>query len=173
MYWQIEIPLIVRHLISDLEDPPTYSDARIQQLAVIAAQYVVKDVNLKNSYNIDIVGIEITPDPSDPETRDTDFISFIGLKTACLLDQASLRFSALSEGISATLGPASLKVGGYVAAYQSVLENGPCTTYAELTMQHNIGNATAIRAVLSPFVGSNFDPLMLHRGYNKRNDMIS
>jgi hypothetical protein len=31
-------------------------------------------------------------------------------------------------------------------------------------LDHNVGEATAVRAVLSPFVGNNFDPRYLLRG---------
>jgi hypothetical protein len=42
---------------------------------------------------------------------------------------------------------------------------GPCKLYEQLMMDHNIGNATAVRAILSPFVGNDFDPRVLSRGY--------
>lgn len=47
MSWQLEIPIIVRSWINDLSDSPTYSDERIQQLILVAGQYVSLEVNLK------------------------------------------------------------------------------------------------------------------------------
>ena len=47
MSWNVEMPLIVRSWINDLSDTPTYSDERVQQLIVVAAQYVIKEVDLK------------------------------------------------------------------------------------------------------------------------------
>lgn len=164
MYWQTEIPIIVRNLINDLSDTPTYSDNRINQLAVVAAQYVLGEVNLEQSYTIDIVGIDISPDPSSPTSRDTDFVGFIALKTACLLDQSTFRTKAVSEGIKTALGSANLAISGNLAGYKTILDVGPCKLYESLTLDHNIGNATAVRAVLSPFVGNNFDPQYLLRG---------
>lgn len=164
MYWEIEIPIIVRSLINDLGATPTYSDDRILQLAVVAANYVTKEANLSKTYTIDIVNIDITPDPSDNTTRDTDFISFICLKSACLLDQSTFRTKAALEGIRTALGPANLSVSGNLAGYKTILEQGPCKLYEQLLMDHNIGNATAVKAVLSPFVGNNFDPRYLLRG---------
>jgi len=158
MFWQIEIPIIIRSLINDLADPPTYTDERILQLAVVAAQYVTMEVNLDKEYNIDIVSIDITPDPSDPATRDTDFIGFVAMKASCLLDQSTFRTKAAGEGLRAALGPASLSVTGTLAGYKDILNMGPCKLYDQLVMDHNIGNATAVRAVFSPFVGNNFDP---------------
>lgn len=164
MYWQFEIPIIVRNLINDLEDTPIYSDNRIIQLSVVAAQYVLGEVNLSKQYNIDIVDQTITPDPSDPASRDTDFVGFISLKTACLLDQSTFRTKAALEGIRTALGSANLSVSGNLSGYKTILDKGPCALYDQLTLDHNIGNATAISAVLSPFVGNNFDPRYLLRG---------
>jgi len=161
MYWQVEIPILVRNLINDLEATPTYSDDRINRLAVVAARYVVSEVNLNSEYNIDIINTTITPDPSNPESRDTDFVGFIALKSACLLDQSTFRTRAVNEGISAALGPAKLTVGGNLSGFKTILDVGPCKTYEQLVIDHNIGDISTVRAVLSPFVGNNFDPRYL------------
>jgi len=166
MYWQIEIPIIVRTLINDLETVPLYSDDRIIQLVTVASQYVIKDANLNVGYAVDIVNQTITPDPSDPATRDTDFIGLIALKSSCILDQSTFRTKAALEGIKTALGSANLSVGGHLAGYKMILdqEGAPCKLYDQLILDHNIGNATAVSAILSPFVGNNFDPRYLLRG---------
>jgi hypothetical protein len=164
MYWEIEIPIIVRTLINDLESTPTYSDERIKQLITVSAKYVVIDANLSISYNIDVVNETITPDPSDPETRDTEFVGLIALKAACILDQSTFRTKAALEGIKTSLGSASLAINNNLGGYKTILDQGPCSFYDQLVMDYNIGNATAVRAVLSPFVGNNFDPRYLLRG---------
>ena len=46
MSWQLEIPIIVRVWINDLEDKPTYTDDRIQQVIAVAAQNVIREINL-------------------------------------------------------------------------------------------------------------------------------
>ncbi len=165
-YWEVEIPIIIRNLISDLDSPPIYSDSRLIQLITVAANYVVSDVNLDVDYSIDVVAQTISPDPSAPATRDTDFISFLALKASCILDQSTFRTKAAMEGIRTALGSANLSIAGNLAGYKTILDSaqGPCGLYQSLTFEHNIGNATAIRAVLSPFVGNNFDPRYLLRG---------
>jgi hypothetical protein len=166
MYWEIEIPIIIRNLINDLAEPPVYSDNRIQQLAVISAQYVLNDANLSTNYIIDIINQTITPDPSDPSSRDTDFIGLVSLKSACILDQSTFRTKSALEGIRTALGSANLWVQGNLAGYKMILDQdqAPCKLYEQLILDHNIGNATAVSAVLSPFVGNNFDPRYLLRG---------
>lgn len=177
-YWQIEIPTIVRNLINDFENPPAYSDTRIQELAVVAAHYIINEVNLSKTYSVNVINYSISPDPSDPNSRDILFVGLIGLKTACILDQSTFRLKAINEGIKTTLGSASLNISGNLSGYKSILdqEQGPCKLYDQLVLNHNIGNATAISAVLSPFVGNNFDARYLLRGSSHRGrsgDMIS
>jgi hypothetical protein len=165
MSWQQELTIITRHWINDFSDPPTYSDERIEQLLTIAAQYVVAEVNLDTNYTIDINSPNITPDPTNPENKDVVFITLVGLKASCMLDQSSLRTKAAMEGVRAALGPASLSVSGGSQAYKYILDVGPCALYNQLKMEYEIGNSSIFRAILSPFVGNNFDPSYL-RSYS-------
>jgi hypothetical protein len=156
MSWQIEIPIIVRTLINDLDETnQIYSDERMLQAIVVAAKYVQFDINLENTYTLNIASPSITPDPTS--INDDIFISLVSLKSACIFDQSMLRTKAAMEGIKAALGPASLSVGGSLAGLKLIIEQGPCAAYDELTSHWDVKEATAIRAVLSPFVGNKFD----------------
>lgn len=156
MSWQIEIPIIVRTLINDLDEGnQKYSDERMLQAIVVAAKYVQFDINLETKYTLDIANPNITPDPTS--ANDDIFISLVALKSACIFDQSSLRTKAALEGIRAALGPASLNIGGSLAGLKLIIESGPCAAYDELTSHWDVKEATAIRAVLSPFVGNKFD----------------
>jgi hypothetical protein len=159
MSWDIEIPIVVRTLINDLEDQPVYSDERMRQIITVAAKYVQFDVVLDYTYNVDVANTTISPDPSDH--RDEIFISLVSLKAACIIDQSALRTRAAAEGIRAALGPASLSVSNSLGGFIAILDKGPCGSYDELTAHWDVKDATAIRAVLSPFVGNKFDPAML------------
>ena len=159
MYWQTEIPIIVRSLINDFEE--TYSNERIIQLITVGARYVLTDLNLDQEYKVDVVNNLITPDPCDSESRDDIFVSFVALRASCFLDQSTYRTKAATEGIKAGLGPAQLNVSGNLSGYKNIIDIGPCGIYEYLKQQHNIGNATAISAILSPFAGNNFDPRFL------------
>ena len=156
MSWILEIPIIVRTWINDLSDNPTYSDDRLQQVIIVAGQYVTREINLDTKYTCDVINLTITPDPSLSKTRDEAFISFVALKSACILDQSTFRTKAASEGIRTSLGPASIAVGGNLKGYQAILEFGPCAMYDKLKLEHEIGNIKYVRAVLSPFVGNKF-----------------
>lgn len=162
MSWQQHLTTIVRVLINDLDAPYEYSDARMEQVIVVAAKYVQFDVNLDHLYTIDVVNPNITPDP----TSDSDeiFLSLVGLKAACIFDQGTFRTKAALEGIRASLGSASLSIAGTTGGWQSIIDHGACGLYDELTAHWDVKNATAIAAVLSPFVGNRFDPRYLLRG---------
>lgn len=160
MSWQVDLTNLVRVLINDLSDPPTYSDDRIVQTITIAARYVQFDVNLDTKYTVDSINLTISPDPTDTGSKDEIFNCLLGLKTACIIDQSTFRTKTVANGIKAALGPASLSVNN-LDGYRYLLEKGPCKTYAELTEHWDVANATAISAILSPFVGNKFDPFML------------
>ena len=171
MSWKTEIPIIVRTLINDLSDTPTYSDERILQVVAVAANYVQFDVVLDTSYTINVINPTITPDPT--VDYDAIFISLLSLKSACIMDQSNFRTKAAMEGIRASLGPAQLSIGGSLAGWKDIISHGPCKLYAELTDHWDISNANACRAILGPFVGNNFDPFMLPYNEDRSRDLYS
>lgn len=166
MAWYQEIPIIVRTLINDLSDTPSYTDERLLQVISVAAKYVQFDINLEQNYSINVVSPDISPDPTDAD--DSIFISLVSLKAACIIDQSTLRTKAAMEGIRASLGPANLSVAGSLTGIKMLLDTGPCATYEELTSHWDVKEATAIRAVLSPFVGNRFDPSIINSYQNPR-----
>lgn len=167
MAWQDEITIMVRTLINDLGENPTYSDERLQQVIAVAAKYVEFDVVLDKTYLVDVVTPSITPDPTIGD--DNIFIALVSLKASCIIDQSTYRTKAGMEGIRASLGPASLSISGQSAALKAMLELGPCAAYDELTAHWDVKEATAIRAILSPFVGNNFNPRYIQSyGYRDR-----
>jgi hypothetical protein len=159
MSWQNELTIIVRTLINDINEPYEYSDPRIQQVIAVAAKYVQFDVDLDRSYQIDVVNSNISPDPT--ADNDDTFIGLVSLKAACIIDQSNLRTRAALEGIRAALGPAQLSVTGSLAGWNLILDKGPCAAYEELSSHWDVKEATAVRAILSPFVGNKFDPRSL------------
>jgi hypothetical protein len=160
MSWQSEIPVIVRTLINDLDtDNPTYTDDRLLQIITVAAKFVQFDIVLDQNYIVDVVDKTISPDPT--VTNDSIFISLVGLKSACIIDQSTLRTKAALEGIRAALGPAQLSIAGSLAGFDLIIDKGPCAAYDELTSHWDVKEATAVRAILSPFAGNKFDPRYL------------
>jgi hypothetical protein len=174
MAWQDQITVIVRTLVNDLDSPYEFSDQRLQQVIAVAAKFVQFDVNLDYPYTIDVVNSSIIPDPID--NKDDIFISLAALKAACIIDQGSLRTQAAMEGIKTSLGSANLSISGSLEGFKAIIDKGACALYDELTSHWDVKNATAIQAVLSPFVGNKFDPRYLIRGGHRsglNNDLYS
>lgn len=171
MSWQTELPIIVRTLVNDLGDQPNYSDQRLLQVLSVAARYVQFDVVLDTKYEVDVSTSSISPDPT--VSNDEIFIALVSLKAACIVDQSTYRTKSAMEGIRASLGPASLSVAGQSSAWKTILDQGPCAAYDELTSHWDVAQATAIRSILSPFVGNKFDPRYLQSNVYRSRDFYS
>jgi hypothetical protein len=167
MSWTVEIPIIVRTLINDNIEPYQYCNDRLLQIIAVAAKYVQLDVSLDNTYVVNMTNLEMSPDPV--VLQDEIFVSLVSLKAACLIDQSSLRTRAVTDGIRAALGPAMISVNNSLSGFMAVLEKGPCASYQELSNEWNISRADMAKAILSPFVGNNFDPRSLWINYHNRN----
>lgn len=154
MAWLQEATEILRILINDLSDDPTYTDNTLEQTLLVAARYVVQDVTLSTSYNVDFLGSLISPDPSD----DDIFLNFIMLKAACLTNTWQFNTKALTEGLSAKCGPSTITVKANSDIVLALLREGPCKAYEELVTQNNFGNTQIIRGILSPFISNQFQP---------------
>lgn len=176
MPWQVEIPLITRVWINDLDETsPTYSEDRILQVVAVAAQNVIREVSLSTTYAVDVVNLRIQPDPTSTELKDNDFVALVALKAACILDQSTFRTKAINEGIRTGLGSAYLDIRGNLGGYQTLLQVGPCAMYSQLRTEFEVGNPSIIQAVLSPFVGNKFDPSYAtsYYGGGYRNDGLN
>ncbi len=156
--WKDEMVTMLRVLINDLSDEPTYSDSRLRQLLVVAARYVLQDMDFDTTYTVTITVPNISPDPTADATKDEAFANFVVLKAACLSDQSLFRTKALMEGVTARCGPASLSIVGHLPGFKQLLTQGPCAAYEEFKRQYYLGEARGVRAIMSPFVGNNFDP---------------
>lgn len=160
MSWRSEMVPLLRNIINDVnEDSYTYTDARLQELLITAAQLVIVDItNLSTTYTIDMTEISISPDPTS--TRDDAFINFVVLKAACLVDQGLYRSKVLIAGIRARCGPAAIETMNHINGFKDLIDFGPCKAYETLKRDYLFGNLS-IKAVLSPFVSNDFDPSAL------------
>jgi len=150
--------LVIYDAPDDVDDR-VYTDARLEELIVVAANLVIQEMAFSNTYTVDIAATSISPDPITQ--KDTVFQNMVVLKAACLADQSTLRTRAQQAGITAKVGPASISTSNSLNGYALLLEQGPCATYERLKWEYEMGDAQAqqaIRAVLSPFVGPNYDP---------------
>ncbi len=165
MAWQDETVPILRVMLNDMGcGELTYTDSRLIELLLAAAYLNVAFIPFPTTYTVTISTETISPDPS----TDAPFLSFMTLKAACLADTNTFRSKAFAAGIEARCGPATLRTGQHLQGFQTLLEEGPCKAFEELRDEFIFnGNTKAIRAVLSPFVGNQFDP-SISLGRNNR-----
>ena len=162
--WDTTMITMLRILIQDYESEE-FSDDRLKQILVVAAQYVVDEMVFDTTYTINVVTPDISPDPTASDPDHTEFINFTVLKAACVLDIGSMRAAALVNGLDASCGPVKMKVARRVEGFGTLIDKGYCAAYEEAKKQYNFGNTKHIRAVLSPFVNKNFFP-SYHARYN-------
>ncbi len=161
MTWETTLVTTLRVLINDTEATQVYTDPRLQQILVVAAQYVQEEIDFTATYTIDIDAVTISPDPVT--TSDIIYSNFVVLKAACITDQSTFRTKALLSGLKVRCGPAVLETMSHVVGWKDLIDFGPCAAYNKLKKEYLFGNNIAGLAILSPFVSNNYDPLNNHR----------
>ena len=163
MAWDITMTTMLRVFINDTESPQTYTDDRLKQVLIVAAQYVNMELNFDNTYTITIGATadasNISPDPVS--LSDDSFTNFTVLKAACIADFSTFRTKALQAGVKAKCGPAVLDTIKHLDGFKELLNNGPCKAYEIAKKNWVFGNGELIKAVLSPFISNSFDPASL------------
>ena len=158
MAWADVMLPMVRILINDYDDANyEYSDDRLIQTLVVAAQLVNQEIDFSTSYTINVPLVTITPDPTTG-TIDNAFTNFTVLKAACFMDMSTFRTKAALAGLKAKLGPAVLETMEHLNGFKQLITIGPCAAYATLKNEWMFGNNVVVEAILSPFTSNNFDP---------------
>jgi len=158
MAWQDETIPMLRLMIFDLEEVPTYSDTRLEELLLLAAHYISRDMEFANTYTVSFSSCSISPDPINKSEDGKDFMNFMVLKAACLTDQGTYRTKAAAANIKAKFGPAELDTKQLAEPFKILLTEGPCKMYEQAKLEFSYGNTNVIRAVMSPFTNNSFDP---------------
>ena len=167
MAWDTTMVSMMRTLIQDF-DSTYFTYSRLKEILVVAAQYVITEVDLSVTYTINIVTPSISPDPTTASPVDNAFVNLAVMKAACLIDRGSLRSAALLSGLEARCGPAMMKTLQRMDGFNTLIIQGYCATYEELKQQYRFGNISWCQGFLSPFISSNFfpdlvDPNLDHR----------
>ena len=157
MAWAATMTQLLRAVIYDLGST-SYTDARLQTLLINAAQLINSEMDFSTTYTVDIINETLSPDPTLTATKDDDFFNLNVLKAACLVDQGTYRTEIAMAGLTAKLGPAVLQTSGRAGAFKDLLEVGACGMYKIARDDFMFGNGNVCKAILSPFVGNNFDP---------------
>lgn len=154
MTWQTEITPMVRYIIGDVSDTPTYSDSRIQNTILIAAQLMSREVSFDIAYTVDISNSGISPDPTT--TRDDSFISLSALKSACIIAKSELRTYGLT-GMKVVDGPSSIDTTGMGTNLKNSATSA-CEAYDQALKQYMLGNGVGFKIITGPYTQYNNSP---------------
>ena len=158
--WQSTSLIMLRTMLNDAGcDTVKYTPQRLEDLLITSAYLLPLEVHFSSTFVVDVEARTITPNPIS-QTDGDEFINFMVLKSACLADEGNFRTAALSQGITARLGPASLQTNSYGQYLGTLLNEGPCKAYSRLVEVYNMSydGSKIIRAVMSPFVSNDYDP---------------
>ena len=156
MSWQGQMSTIVRHLINDLDSSKyKYSDSRVETTILVAAQLVTLEVDLNNTYTINVETCKLDPDPTETATRDDAFMNLTCLKSSCIIVGSEIR-SESGNAISIKDGPSAIDLRG-VTNVLTVLYTDLCKKYEQTLLNSRAGNSIAGQSILGPYSpGSDF-----------------
>ena len=150
MSWKVDMVLMLRSLIGDL-DSSKYTDERLKQVLVVGAFNVVNDADFVNDYTVSVSSVSISPDPISK--KDTDFSVLTLYKSACILIGSEVKTESCNA-ISMKDGPSAVDLRG-IAASLSGLQQTLCSKYEELITKYQYekgdGGSPIGTAVLGPY----------------------
>lgn len=153
MTWKIEIVALVRGLIDDYGMTTTYEDDQLEEIICYTAPFVTNENTFDRTYTIDLVGLNISPDPTDYSPKDMNFMALVALKTAISILRGELK-TAAAQSIKVVDGPSTIEAQGIFQAKKQLYDD-LVKDYKMLRVQHQIGNGSAGKAILSPYTQSN------------------
>jgi len=148
MSWDIELPLVLRHIIGDLSDPYTYDNDSLQELILVASSSLIYEVSFDQPYSIDPSKLYINPDPT-VVNRDYAFINLSTLKAAMILTRNEIRLG-VSKDILVKSNSHLFDNKGFAKNKQMVYDEFN-KAYKEAKLNYQIGYRPVGQAIVSPF----------------------
>lgn len=150
MSWQGQMSTIVRHLVNDLDpDNYKYTDSRVETTILVASQLMIMNVDFNNVYSINVESCQLSPDPTDSDTKDDAFITLSCLRAACIIIGSEIR-SESGNAISIKDGPSAIDLRG-VTQTLTILYKDLCEKYENLLLDYRAGSSIAGHAILGPY----------------------
>ena len=148
MSWQNEMVRIVRFLINDV-DASTYSDGRLEETVLIAAQLQMSAIDFNNTYTIDVDSLLLSPDPTESNPKDNWFINIVCTKAACIILNSEAKTLA-AQSYKIKDGPSSIEMAGAYQATKAIADD-MCNKLAVMIMQMKAGDSVGAQAILTPY----------------------
>lgn len=149
MIWNIDLVLMTRVLVGDINSPQTYTDEYIRRVLITAGIIVDSEITLGLDYVYDMSALTIIPDPV--ANNDSIFMALVPLKSACILTQGEFK-QALGQGIKVRDGDSAIDTSVSFRGYRDILELGTCAAYEKLKWSLIASGGAGIvgKAVLGP-----------------------
>ena len=150
--WETELVELLRVMLGDLSETPTYSDDRLRRVLLSAAHMVNSEISFDTTYVVDIAGQSISPDPTG--IPDTNFLNLVAAKAACLVERGETK-SALQQGFMAKDGMGMVidirsRGAGYID--MAKYKKDWCSMYDQMKNDYlNNGASELGEAVMGPF----------------------
>lgn len=151
MSWDTEMPLLLRYVIGDIDPTtPKYSDDTLGTLLLTAAQFMQNRLSLPTAYAVDTENFALTPDPTDPDTRNDAFINLTILKAACMLMNSEVRIYG-QQAIAIRDGTSAIDLKRDLKTLQS-LANSYCQELEKSVSDYFYSNTSAPgEAIVGPY----------------------
>lgn len=151
MAWDEEMPLIIRVMINDNSATPVYSDDDLLQLITVAAKKVGTELTFPTSYEVDVVNVTISPDPTVGESKDDNYVNLVCTMAACIIDRGSAS-QAAGQAIRVKDGPSEVDLRDRFRAKLAQVEKGYCALYEDMKEEYIFGKNTTVvgAAIMSP-----------------------
>jgi len=149
MAWQETTTVMVRTLIDDLDDTNyTYSNERIEQTVLVAAQFVNSAADFQQEYVVDLAQFTLSPDPTLSTPPDNDYVNLISYKAACIIANSEVKASA-NKSVLVKDGPSTIDLRNTSGTLMD-LRNSVCDKFEDMLVDYKAGKSIAGQSILGP-----------------------
>lgn len=156
MPWQNEMVRSLRYLINDVDDDDyTYTDDRLEQTIVVAAQLLQGTVDYYYQiYTVDVDTVSISPDPTNLAggVKENGFINLVNIQAALLILSGELKTSSLGA-LKVIDGPSTIDFT-HVLVNKKILYDEMKDRFNRAILNYRVGNIAAGEAILTPYTFS-------------------
>ena len=141
--WSDEMVLILRNLINDDGTTQTYTDTRLMESLLAAAQIVTFEVSFPTTYSVDFDEYSISPDPTDTRggTRDNAFIALVVAKAACRIAMGEAKIAG-GQAISVKDGSSAVDLRD-AAKYKQAQSKSFCDEYVAMKWEYQTSGSVS------------------------------
>lgn len=149
MAWQDSMIPMLRLMVNDVAST-TYADDTLEQSLVVAAFQIGAEFRTFE-FVANIANVDISPDPTEPETQNDSYVNLVCIKAACIIDTGSAA-KAASQAIAVKDGSSSIDLRGALQGKLALLKEGWCSVLkeAKYTYQMQLSEAAGA-AIMTPF----------------------